>query len=211
MAGLQYIGIGAEAGSERMLKEIHKDITREDILRSAKNCVDRGITPVYSFIIGIPGERPEDLNATIDMYLALKSISRKIEINGLYIFTPYPGTPIYHKAVELGYVPHTSLEGWATWNFSDLSNSAWLTKIEKLRLQVISKIVLFLFVKDRLESYGAVYKRNKLGSLLNLIVWNVGSYILEFNARFRLRHKLFDFGYEWLVFGYIALKKFKVT
>jgi len=209
-AGVKYVAIGAESGSERMLDIIEKDITIKDIRNSATNCIRYGMVPVYSFVIGMPGEEKDDLNKSIDMYFELKQISPDVEINGFYIFTPYPGTPVFHEAVKKGYKPCTSLEDWAKWKFSDLSNLPWLTKRDKIELQILSKVILFLFVKDRFKSYGTDFQKKKLGSSLNNFLWNMGSFFLNIDARFRLKHKLFSFGYEWLLFGKIA-DKFKVT
>jgi len=210
-SGFKFIAIGAESGSQRVLDFIHKDITKEDILLSAKNCVKHGIIPVYSFIIGIPGEKKEDLEKTIDIYFKLKNISSKVEINGFYVFTPYPGTPIFRKSIEWGYKPFDSLEGWASWKFSDSSNLTWLNKSERFHLQVLSKLVQFFFIKERFDSYGKEYKRKKLGSLLNLILWNLGSPVLNLIAKTRFKNKFFKLGYEWILLGHIALNKFKAT
>jgi len=209
-AGFKFIAIGAESGSQRVLDLIKKDIRSEDILDSAMNCIEYDIVPVYSFVIGIPGETDVDLNKTIDMFFKLKNISSNIEINGFYIFTPYPGTPIYHDAIKKGYKPCTSLEEWSKWKFSDYSNLPWLKKEYRIKLQVLSKIILFLFLNDRLKSYGKSFKRKKLGTWYTNFLWNIGSRLLFIDANFRLKNKFFYFGYEWLLFGKIALK-FKVT
>ena len=209
-SGFKYIAMGAESGSQDLLNMIHKDISREDIIMSAKNCIAHGITPVYSFVIGIPGEKPEDVNKTIDIYLELKKISPKVEIDGFFLFTPYPGTPIYYKAIEKGYKPFDTLEGWASWKFSDLSNVAWADAKTKKRLQVLAKLILFLFIKERLNSYGTTYKKEKLSKWRQRILWDVGSYILGLDANYRLKNKVFGFGYEWILFGKIALTQFKI-
>lgn len=209
-AGFKYIAMGAESGSQDVLNMIHKDITCEDIILSAKNCVANNIIPAYSFVIGIPGETLKDVNKTIDIYLKLKKVSPKVEINGFFLFTPYPGTPIYHKAIEKGYKPFNTLEGWATWKFSDLSNMAWLNYKTKKHLQVLSKIILFLFIKDRLNSYGTIYKKEKLKKWYYKLLWEVGSQILKLNANYRLKKRRFSFGYEWILFGKIASTQFKM-
>lgn len=210
-AGFKYIGMGAESGSQRVLDMIHKDITCKDIIMSAKNCIAHNITPVYSFVIGIPGEETEDLNKTVDIYLELKKISPKVEINGFFIFTPYPGTPVYDSAIKRGYKPFDTLEGWASWRFSDMSNMVWVDSRTKKQLQVLSKIVMFSFVRDRLNSYGPAYKKKKLGKWYYQILWNMGSYILGMDANYRLKNKVFNFGYEWIIFGKIALNRFKMA
>ncbi|MFH1972213.1 MAG: radical SAM protein [archaeon] len=208
--GFRYIGIGAESGSQRVLDLIKKDITCRDIENATRMCTKHGMIPVYSFVIGTPGEKIEDLHKTIDMYFKIKKISSKAQISSFHMFTPYPGTPIYHEAIKLGYKPHTTLEGWSTWNFSDFTNLPWLKLGYKLRLQVLSRIILFMFVRDRLNSYGKSFKRKKIKTWYYQLIWDVGSRLMYWDAMFRLKHKFFYFGYVWLIFGKIALK-FKVT
>ena len=208
-AGIKFISIGAESGSERILNLIKKDITKEDILQSAINCTKYNIIPIYSFVIGTPHEKKKDLYETIDSYNKLKAISPLVEINGIYIFTPYPGTPIYEEAIKLGYKPEESLEGWAKWSFSNPTNLPWLKKKKKHKLEVISKIALFWFIKNRFNSYGKEFKRKKLGKTYINIIWDIGSFILDQDAKIRFEKKWFSFGYEWIIFGYISEKYFK--
>ncbi len=210
-AGIKYLGIGAESGSQRILDLIKKDIKVEDIIKSAKNCIEHNITPIYSFVIGIPGEKKEDLYKTINIYKELKKISPKVEINGIYVYSPYPGTPIYEKAILAGYKPKKTLEYWAKWNFSDPTNLTWINKNRKHKLEVISKIALFLFLKDRFNSYGKDFKTKKLGGKTLNLLWDIGSLIMDYNAQFRLKYNLFMFGYEWILFGIIAEKGFKTV
>ncbi len=209
-AGVKFVAMGAESGSQRILDGIKKDITTEDILRSAGNCIRFNMIPIYSFMIGIPGEKESDLSKTIDMYFKLKAISPCVEINGFYIFTPYPGTPVYHETIKQGYKPHTTLEEWANWNFSDFSNLPWLSRQDKQRLPVLSKIIMFLFIWDRFLSYGSDFKRKKLGAWHLNLIWDTASRLLLLDARIRLKKRWFRYGYEWLLFGKIAAR-FKVT
>ncbi len=209
-SGVKYVAIGAESGSQKLLNNIKKDITVADILKSARNCVRHGMIPVFSFVIGILDETEADLEKTIAIYETLKRISPVIEINGFYLFTPYPGTLLFQKAVQYGYTPYSRLEDWQDWQFSDAANLPWLNNKQKRRLMVLSKIILFLFVHDRFRSYGSVFKNNKLGAWHFNLMWRFGRLFLLGNAKFRLKHRWFSFGYEWLLWGKIA-DRFKVT
>jgi radical SAM superfamily enzyme YgiQ (UPF0313 family) len=62
-SGLRKLLIGVEAGSERMLKRLGKDITLEQIEEVAQRCRETDISATYPFIYGLPGETPEDLQA----------------------------------------------------------------------------------------------------------------------------------------------------
>ena len=87
---------------------------------------------------------------------------------------------------------------------------AWADAKTKKRLQVLAKLILFLFIKERLNSYGTTYKKEKLSKWRQRILWDVGSYILGLDANYRLKNKVFGFGYEWILFGKIALTQFKI-
>ncbi|MFH0863010.1 MAG: radical SAM protein [Candidatus Altiarchaeota archaeon] len=202
-AGLEFIAIGAESGSQRLLDYIKKDITVEEIINASRNCARAGIRPVLSFIVGIPNETEEDLRQTLDVYDRLKAISDDVEINGLYLFTTYPGTPIYQEAIKLGYREKQTLEEWAAWKFSHPSNLTWLSPRDRNRLFTISKIVLFQFLRDRFRSYGDEFRKQKIGRLKNL-AWVVGSAILSWDASFRWRHRYFHLAPEWKLFGLVT-------
>ncbi len=203
-AGFRYIAIGAESGSQRILDKIQKDITTADIVKTAQNCVRHGMTPVFSFVIGIPGEEEIDLEKTITLYEALKTISPIVEINGMYLFTPYPGTALFDEAQKYGYTPFDNLEAWQEWQFSDAVNLPWLSQASKQRLTVLSKIVLFLFIYERFHSYGIFFQNKKLGAWYWRWLWWLGSFFLRYDALFRLKQRWFTTGYEWLLFGKIA-------
>ncbi len=203
-AGFKYVAIGAESGSQRMLDKIRKDITPADIVKTAQNCIRHDMIPVFSFVIGIPGEKETDLEKTIALYETLKNISPAVEINGFYLFTPYPGTALFQEAIRHGYTPFDSLEAWRDWEFSDAANLPWLRPVEKHRLMVLSRIILFLFIYERFHSYGNTFQNKKLGTWYWKLLWRLGSFPLRQDARFRLKKRWFTAGYEWLLFGQIA-------
>ncbi|MCI5208963.1 MAG: radical SAM protein, partial [Candidatus Electrothrix sp. ATG2] len=70
-AGMTQMFFGAESGSEKMLKEIQKDITQKDIITGAKCVAEAGIRPILSFMSGFPGETTEELKNTFDVILEL--------------------------------------------------------------------------------------------------------------------------------------------
>ena len=51
-----------------------------------------GIDVVTSFILGYPGEKPSEMDRTIDF-----SIKLDPDYSQYSILTPFPGTPIYHE------------------------------------------------------------------------------------------------------------------
>lgn len=105
------IRIGAESGSPRVLEIMHKDITVEDILRSAELCKKYKVHHLTNFMIGIPGETWEDMLMTFDLMDRLEMEGHFV--NGPSVYLPWPGTPLYETAVEQGFKPPEEMTAWA--------------------------------------------------------------------------------------------------
>lgn len=104
---------GVESGSQRILNSIYKDITLDEILLVHKKLKKWGILPSYHFMAGFPGETKVDLLATYETMIRLYDQNPKTTLIGPSIYTPYPGTPLYFKCVEMGYQPPQKLQDWA--------------------------------------------------------------------------------------------------
>jgi len=96
-AGCLGIFIGAESGSERMLKKIKRNYTPEKIEEIVNDCISVGIIPTTSFIIGLPGEKREDVELTFQLMKNLNTFN--LELSMLY---PLYGTPIYNHPKAFG-------------------------------------------------------------------------------------------------------------
>lgn len=149
--------MGAESGSDRMLQVINKKIRSEDILASARHLLsmDIGIVPQYSFLSGFPGEREEDLDATLDVIDKLWAINRKIKVNGLFIATPFPGTDFYEQAISAPeYVAPKNLDEWGETNYLAVKKSIpYLSDRFYTRLKVYSTIIFFLYLWNHTVEY----------------------------------------------------------
>src|SRR5690606_26088620 len=71
-SGIKQLFIGAESGSPEVLKDMLKDIRAEHIREVNKKLRDADISPVYSFMAGLPGETPEQVEQTLDLMIRLK-------------------------------------------------------------------------------------------------------------------------------------------
>lgn len=123
-AGAAYLGVGAESGSERILKLICKDITVDQIVFTAEQMNRFNIVASYSFVIGMPGETKEEMLMTIELMKKLKKIAPRSMFSGPQILRPYPGGSLYDLCVESGYNSPVTLEGWAaqeTGKFGELT------------------------------------------------------------------------------------------
>ncbi len=64
-AGLRWVYVGIESGTQRLLDMIEKGIEIETVERFIGLCRQVGITPQLSFIIGLPGTTPAELQNEI--------------------------------------------------------------------------------------------------------------------------------------------------
>ena len=111
-SGCREFQIGAESGSPRILEMIKKDITVEDIIRSAELCGRHDIRILFSFMAGFPGETEADRRLTYDLMDRLEDMGAHAVVNGPAVYFPWPGTPLFEKAVELGFKPPARTRDW---------------------------------------------------------------------------------------------------
>lgn len=93
----RWLMFGVESGSSKMLSKIRKGIKIDDVERCIKDCLDVGITPIASFIIGFPDETEEDLKETVKLIMKLKT-----KLIVVYHFYPMPGSHMQQELVERG-------------------------------------------------------------------------------------------------------------
>ena len=116
-SGCYRILIGAESGSQTILDYINKKAAVEDILLFVKRCQEHQIIPVLSFMCGFPKSPIDDLKDTVLFINEAKRINRNTKIK-LFFFTPYPGSLLYHEAVQNGFRPPGSLEDWSRYTLN---------------------------------------------------------------------------------------------
>jgi radical SAM superfamily enzyme YgiQ (UPF0313 family) len=98
-AGCTAVSFGVETGNREILKTIRKGITLEQVEAAVKMCVEVGITPHASFILGLPGETPETLKETVAYGEKLKSLGVS---HGFHLLAPFPGTRVREESQAYG-------------------------------------------------------------------------------------------------------------
>jgi radical SAM superfamily enzyme YgiQ (UPF0313 family) len=113
-AGVREIFVGVESGHAPALARIDKRIRPEETLSLVERVRGSRIRLSLSVMLGVPGVDPE---AELHDTLALLREAVRIEpgrISSIYVFlyAPYPGSRLYAEAVELGFRPPNTLDGW---------------------------------------------------------------------------------------------------
>lgn len=141
--GCQWVNIGAESGSQKVLDHMNKDQDAAQIPWGIHNLVEGAphVEANVSFIVGLPGEEPQDTKITLDLIEVLCDMSKKVRCS-VCVYMPYPGTPLWPEALKSGYVPPTHQEGWCDFDLNR-GNTPWVSDAEA---QVMCEINDILFV-----------------------------------------------------------------
>jgi anaerobic magnesium-protoporphyrin IX monomethyl ester cyclase len=98
-AGLRSIHMGVEAGTDRVLKIMNKQITREQTERAFRICREEGVDTRGYFMIGYYDTTPADVEDTIKFAAGLG-----LDWASFSVATALPATDLYRIAQERGYV-----------------------------------------------------------------------------------------------------------
>jgi radical SAM superfamily enzyme YgiQ (UPF0313 family) len=198
-SGCTQISFGGESGSARMLDKMCKGITPEMMRRTAvllkRNEVESGVM----FMAGFPGERDEDLRATLDLIDELVDIYPLLEPR-ITIYTPFPGTALYGEAIAGGFRDPGSLAGWSRFGYGLADNCAWLDRRHRDMLRTIALLSVFDFTARRTKSRRLFSDRKALSLVHRLY---------SADARWRWRHRFFRLAPEWRLLD-LALKRLKL-
>jgi radical SAM superfamily enzyme YgiQ (UPF0313 family) len=104
-AGCQEVSYGIESLDQNVLNLMGKNVTVEDNYTAIRNTIESGMNVGMCFIWGNEGDTLESLNKIVDFLLNCENQS---ELRTIRPPTPYPGSPIYYKAIKEGQLKDTS-------------------------------------------------------------------------------------------------------
>jgi radical SAM superfamily enzyme YgiQ (UPF0313 family) len=127
---------------------------------------------------GVPGERPDDLLETIQLWEKMFAIKKNIWIMGPFLYRPYPGTLLYEEALKLGFPEPKSLRDWGRLPYGprgdilDRSYYPWITPDHWGMIDYMITVKNRYYVRNtstpfrlfRKLAYGALKMRLKSGS-----------------------------------------------
>ena len=83
--------VGAQSGSERILRAIRRGHTVEDVINAVSAAISEGFTPDIDIIVGFPGETLEDMLETLELAKKVVKMGGRIH---LHYYLPLPGSPL---------------------------------------------------------------------------------------------------------------------
>ena len=185
-SGLHQICQGIETASPTVMKLMNKDFQElPDIYQSTERCVRAGVIPSFNIIFGYPGEGPKERKETVSFMM---DVCRKFPGAEFWtnIFTPYPGSPVFHDAAQLGIEVPRSLEGWIDY-FPRYTVLPWLNGKDHKRVQTMRDYLRIAFDRAPIAANGP-------GRFAKAI-----QHVTAYPARVRLNHDFYSFPVElWI-------------
>lgn len=122
-SGLQYILAGAESGLDECLEIIQKEATVNDTFEFTRIAKNYGVRIQFSLFIGAPGLEKkysieDELKSTLELIYQLHKINKDSEFL-LFVYAPYPGTPLYEAAKQLGFKEPSKFEEWGHFDLNE--------------------------------------------------------------------------------------------
>ncbi|MBU6186260.1 MAG: B12-binding domain-containing radical SAM protein [Cyanobacteria bacterium REEB444] len=108
-AGISWLALGIEAGSQLVRKEVSKGTFEEvNIRKVCRNIRDHNINIISNYIFGFPDDNLETMQQTLDLALELNT-----EMANMYPCQALPGSPLYNKALSNNWDLPDTFEGFA--------------------------------------------------------------------------------------------------
>jgi anaerobic magnesium-protoporphyrin IX monomethyl ester cyclase len=196
-AGTDIMHIGAESGSDRILKLIRKDCTADDIIACNRKLARHPeITAAYNFMMGVPTETLDELKSTRDLMWRLAEDHPNCIIFPPNKFRPLPSTELYDMAEkEWGYKMPESLADWANIEVEGDVSDQWYD--DKMRRFCNLMLLCSYFIDNKIarvtKGKTLFYKLMRLANLLYRPI-----------ARFRLKHGLSRFLVEYHIYQFLT-------
>jgi radical SAM superfamily enzyme YgiQ (UPF0313 family) len=200
---------GAESGDPEALEIIKKDISVEDNIKFGMKCQQYGIKVVYSTLVGLPfpncsyeeltKKTDEQIKTTIEMFDKLLSLDKRHR-GLMFVYAPYPGTPLYNFSLELGFKEPKSLEGWGDYTLYD-KHTPWITEEQEILVPMISSYIFMLLDIDTLDMI-KVRVKNRFKRALFIFIFKT----LVIIAKLRWKYKFFKFPIDYKIFRYARSK-----
>lgn len=169
-AGTDIMHIGAESGSDQVLKILRKNCTVQEILACNRKLARHPrITAAYNIMMGVPGESLEDLRKTRDLMLQLVADNPRCIIFAPNRFRPLPGTELFDiVARDHRYKLPRTLREWGRVEVEAEYALPWINdEMQRLsRLMLVGSYFIDNKIGQVTEGNSLPYKLMRLGNSL---------------------------------------------
>ena len=185
-SGLQYILSGAESGLDECLEIIQKEANVQDTFEFTCIAKKYDVRIQFSFFIGAPSlERKysveDEFKSTLDMIYQLHKINKDSEFL-LFLYAPYPGTPLYEVSKQLGFKEPSTFEEWGNFDLNE-RHIPWVSdKYARLNLD----ITYYLFFIS-----GSLFRTISNYPVFIRVILTIMAAPVYFIVLLRFRYKLF--------------------
>jgi len=144
-SGCKMIFLGAESGSDEILRAMDKQLTSSQTLELARRIREFGIIPEFSFVIGNPKDPDTDLRTNIQFIRRLKSANPDAEII-IQHYTPTPHPDGMYGEIDGKIAFPKTPEEWAAprwYNFTVRKDPAlpWLPRRTKRLIDAFETVM----------------------------------------------------------------------
>ena len=151
--GLTWVSLGLESGSQRMLDFLEKGVTVEQNIEACDILHESHVNIFGNYIIGLPTETQEDLDATERMLERTRP-----EWHSTCVYTSYPGSKLYEWVKENDYwvegkyssLPHAKKIKGVDYSQVERLCSEWPGKY-KGELRIYKPEVNSVIIKNRVD------------------------------------------------------------
>lgn len=189
-SGCKQLYIGAESGSEEVMERINKKATVRQTFEYVEKMRKHGIKSFLSTVVCFPGVTSEDIYATMDMILKCRDIDPNLGFR-LFYYTPYPATPLYESALQLGMKEPQSLEEWSNHTLRKFK-APWISEAYRRQVRY------FVFYYFPYSAAAPITYYDPAAGLPERVLKKLYMFIFEnrllrFSARWRLEKSFFKF------------------
>jgi radical SAM superfamily enzyme YgiQ (UPF0313 family) len=147
-AGCHVMRMGAESGSAKLLNEMRKKTSTDEVIALNKRLRKYNFICYYYFTVGMPGETEEDLKKSAGMMLQILEDNPNARIMSAFCLTPQPGTKLLDQAKEQGFKVPQTLKEWSRIDGTTII-TPWFDKKTKQKLNFLFFTSLFIDKKNQ--------------------------------------------------------------
>jgi anaerobic magnesium-protoporphyrin IX monomethyl ester cyclase len=142
-SGCRNMSYAPESGSPEVLKRIKKVVKLDRLERSVIGAVRAGLNVKLNIIMGFPGESRQELGQTVRFLFRMGRAG--VHDMSISLFSPYPGSELYHDLRRSGHIPELSDEYFLSLGaYKDFSQSVSYTEGVSPRTLNVYRILGFL-------------------------------------------------------------------